>query len=166
MLEKDETLLSVQDLRVFFHGFVSIDNLFDLLADRENRVKGSHGFLKNHGDFFPPNLLECLFVKVEKILPFKKNLPLRDSTWRLRDQAEDGQRRNGFAAPRLADQADGLSAVYIIAHPVDGLGYDPILTEEEDPEALDREEAFIIYRHRYVHIAGDSALSFLSRLIM
>ena len=57
----------------------TMQRLADLFADGHHRIERGLRLLKNHGNFFPPDFLHLIFVKIQKILAFEEDSAPHDS---------------------------------------------------------------------------------------
>ena len=102
------------------------NRLDDLVADREHRVQRGHGLLEDHGDVPAAHPHQLLFGHVEQVPGRNAGLPVESvqhfsvaALGEIRGQQPDhGQRGDGLAAPRLADEAEGLPRIDMKARPV------------------------------------------------
>ena len=82
-----------------------------LIPHREDRVQRRHGLLKNHGNPVASDFAHIGFRKLEKILAVEENATVHDFPGRVRNQLDDGMRRNAFAAAGLTHQPQRLAGL-------------------------------------------------------
>jgi len=67
------------------------NGLSNLVTDREHRIERGHGFLKNHGDPPPADLLHLFFIQVQEILTIEEDFTSHDPAGRHRENPQDGE---------------------------------------------------------------------------
>ena len=70
----------------------------NLLANTQDRVERSHGFLENHGDFFCPQIAHGLRIRLHQVLLFKPYLTLGNASGWHCQKFHDGHGRDAFSA--------------------------------------------------------------------
>src|SRR6478735_2425327 len=106
------------------------DRLGNLLTDGEDRVERAHGFLKNHGDLAPANLLQPLFRKSDQLLPGEANAAV-DAAQAPRQQIHQREARDGLSRTAFTDDADALAMRHVEIHLADDLGFGTSLQERD-----------------------------------
>ena len=83
--------------RFFIHSSMKSQRFSNLFPAFDNRIQGSHRFLKNHGYLISPNLLHLFLRCFHQILPFIENLSAGNLPRRIRNQLHHAER--GYALP-------------------------------------------------------------------
>ena len=104
---------------------VELQDLGQLLADGEHRVKGGHGLLEDHGDAVSADAAKLLLRAVQQVVPLEKDLT-SDRGLGRRQKAQDGQGGNGLAAAGFPHQTQGFAGHKVKAYP----GQSPDLAPE------------------------------------
>ena len=88
---------------------VDLDSFGDLNADGHDRIEGGHGFLEDHGYVAASAAAHGFRREREEVFACKGNgsCDLR-GVWK---EAQEGQRRGGFAGTGLADEAQDFAGV-------------------------------------------------------
>ncbi len=84
----------------------------DLVPDAHDRVEGGHRFLENHGDARTTKLAQLIGrqfgeVRRDAVAVLESDFACDDGGWR--EQAHDGERRDGFSRAGLADQTEDFA---------------------------------------------------------
>ncbi len=86
----------------------------DLIPDREDGVQRRHRLLEDHGDLVAADRPQLGRREGEEIAALEFDQAAgKDVAGRLRHETENRERRDGLAAPRFADNAQGLAGVEI-----------------------------------------------------
>jgi hypothetical protein len=109
--------------------------LLDLRAHREHGVQRGHRLLEDHADAIAAQPPQRLALEPQQILLLEQNPPARDAPRRMRDELHHGERRDGFAAARFADQPHHLAGLERERHRLDHG-----LAAHGDGEVFDREK--------------------------
>ena len=91
------------------------DGLGDLLADRKDRIEGSHRLLKDHRDLVAAHLAHLLGIERQKLAPLQLDAAF-DAAGDLRQKPHDRKRGDAFARPRFADDRDRFTGRDIEVH--------------------------------------------------
>jgi hypothetical protein len=75
----------------------------DLVADGQDRIQRRHRLLEDHGYGVAANLAHLGLRQVEQIATLEHHASVDGASGRRRDQAQEGKRRDAFAAAGLAD---------------------------------------------------------------
>src|SRR5436190_18744985 len=127
----------------------------NLIADAHDRIQGRHRFLKDERDAGAAHLSHLTFGECQKIAVLEHHAAGGDSPGWLQ-KAEDGKRRHGFPAARLADQAERLASRNGKADVVDR----GCLSSECDRQVLNIEKRPAQSRiEMFVHQKGPVALA-------
>ena len=100
-------------VRMQAHGFVHLP------AHLDHRVQAGHGFLKNHGDFRPPQPPAFLFGKLCDLPAAQKDFSPGHLS-RKPEQAHDGPGGHALSAARFAHDAHDFSDRHGERHVVHG----------------------------------------------
>src|SRR5437667_1885704 len=94
--------------------------LGDLIAHREHRIERRHRLLEDHRDLVAADGAQVTGLEGEQVAPFELDEAAgADVTGGLGDQAENGERRDRLAAPRLAHDAERLTRLHLEGDAVD-----------------------------------------------
>src|SRR5437879_2120035 len=115
---------------------MKLNGLGELLADREDRIKRGHRFLKDHRDLVAADVANLFVVELDEVVAVEDDLTRYDAAGRDRKQAQDAEGADAFAAAALADNREGLTLVDVVGDTVYGLYY-TFLGVEVDPEIFD-----------------------------
>ena len=92
------------------YALVQPQGLANLAPDGEHRIQARHRLLEDHADLVAAERLQFAFAKRQEIAPLEPHLA-GDAGGRFLQQSQDRERRNGFAAARLAQERDRLARV-------------------------------------------------------
>ena len=106
--------------RRFGHLQVDEERLHDLQADRQDRVERGHGLLEDHRDVAAADLAHFLVRERQQVAAFEQDAAADDAAGGARQQAHDGERRNGFAAAGFTDQRYDLARAHLVRHTFHG----------------------------------------------
>ena len=81
----------------------------NLAADGRYRIERGHWFLKNYGDFSPPNLSPLIRSQRKQVVAAPENFA--GDFCCGSEQAKGGESRCAFAGTRLADEAEHFSFI-------------------------------------------------------
>ena len=109
------------------------------------RVKGGHGLLKNHADTGTSNTAPCRFAHAQQFLSVEPDAAVRRRI--ARQQTHHGQHGQGFAAARLANQPQRLTALQGEVELLYGLGH-PAGGADLYREVFDLQQGGSCVRHR------------------
>jgi hypothetical protein len=123
-------------------GVVGADRLADLVADRQDGVERGHRVLEDHRDLSPTQVSKLLLRHREQVAAVEGGAAARDPARRLRDQAEQRHHGDALARTGLADDADGLTRVDLVADVADRVD-DTVLGPELDGQAFDLEQRLL-----------------------
>ena len=101
-------------------ALVQRHRLGDLPAHRVERIERGHRLLEDHRDLVAAHPLHVGLGQLEQVPALEADLAADDAPGRVRHQAQDGECRHAFPAPRFADHAQRLAGFQRIAHAVDG----------------------------------------------
>ena len=88
---------------------MQLDHLAHLLGDRVQRIERGHRLLENDGDAPAPHLAHILPGHAQDILAIKQDLSRGVGRRRIRQQAQDRERRDRFSRAGFPDQRDRLA---------------------------------------------------------
>ena len=92
------------------------------VPDGEDGVERGGGILGNEGDGAAPHaVVHHGGILAEEVAALEAHLAAADASRPGRQDAEDGARQRGLAAPALADQADDLAGADVEADAVEHL---------------------------------------------
>ena len=111
------------------HVHVELERLGDLAADGEHGIEGGHRLLEDHGDAVAADVADLVLVDLEEVFALEPDFAVDDAAGRRRDEAQEGEGGDALAAAALADEADGLALVEVVADAVDRLD-DAVVSEE------------------------------------
>ena len=131
--------------------------LGDLAANIQHWVQAGHRFLENHRDRAAPDFADLRFRHLHEVPAFEQYAPGADPPIGPRQKAQDGQRRQAFAATRLAHNAQGLAAVYLEGEVVDRDGRWTIAGREFRAQPLDAQDG--IGGHQILRARRGSSMS-------
>ena len=77
----------------------------DLISDTHNRIQGSHGILKNHGNPFSPDFPHFVIMKHQKIFPLQTDFPAIHMGRRLRQYTQNGFGNSGLSRSCFPNQS-------------------------------------------------------------
>jgi hypothetical protein len=105
---------------------VGTDHLFNLPADRIDRVQRSHGILEDHGDILSANIphffsisLQFMDLNISPLIPAViDNFPFLNPG-KLGKQLHDGSSRHTLAAAGLSYNAECLAAFNVHGNTID-----------------------------------------------
>ena len=90
------------------------DRLGHLVADREHRIQAGHRLLEDHADLASPDLAEPPLARADQLLSSQPHARTgKDTARRLGNQTQDGERRDGLSAARLADERKRLAFTHL-----------------------------------------------------
>src|SRR5881409_3788064 len=102
---------------IFQEPMTSLNPVFtvgDQIADREHRIERRHRLLEDHRDLVATDGAQVTGLEGEQVAPFELDEAAgADVTGRLGDEAENGERRDGLAAPRLAHDTERLTRLHL-----------------------------------------------------
>ena len=101
---------------------VEVQHLGNLFLNGIERIQGGHRILEHHGDRLASDFHHFPFALFADVLALEKNFLRFHHTGRL-DQFQNGKAANGFAAARLAHDAQHLSLIQGKANAVHRLDY-------------------------------------------
>ena len=102
------------------HAEMDLQRLFDLKADREDRVQRGHRLLEDHRDVAAADFAHLLVVEIEQRAAVEYDAAFRDFRGQARQQPHDRERGHRFAGAGLADDGDHFAAVDGEADALDG----------------------------------------------
>ena len=95
------------------------DGLRDLVADREHGVQRRHRILEDHRHLAAAEVAKLLLRHRQEVLPLVQRLAGGDAAGRHRRQPEHGEHRHALARSGLADDAEHLAGIQVVADPGD-----------------------------------------------
>ena len=119
------------------HAFVQAQAFGQLPANREHWVQCGHRLLEDHPDFIAANAAHVgrrglRQINLVPLRAIKEQLAIGDLATAVLNKPHQGQRRDGFAGPRFAHHADGLTWVDVETdvlnphnRPIFGLKFNP-----------------------------------------
>ena len=116
-------------------GMMNQETFTDLDTDALQRIQGLLSILKNHGDFPPPKGLPAAFGGPLQRFSSQRDLTLPGG--RLRQQVQQRQSGNRFAAARFAAEAEDFALVKL---EVNILQNAPVVRGKAYPEIIDGEQ--------------------------
>ncbi len=128
-----------------------------LLADLLRRVERGLRVLEDHRDLVAAQLLKLGIAESDELAPAERHRA-PDDLAAPREQAEDRQPEHRLAAPRLADQSEGLADVDREIDVPNGL-HGRSRQLDVRGQVLDLEGTSIIGRHRYRRLSRTSRAS-------
>jgi hypothetical protein len=84
------------------------------------RIQGGLGVLKDHGDFFPPDMPHFRQGQGQEVPALKKNFPLVCYAAGMFQKPQDGLGGDAFSAPRFSDDAGYFSGGEGKTYPIHG----------------------------------------------
>ena len=96
------------------------DRFGKLEPDGQDRVERGHRLLEDHADLPAANAADFFLAQRQKIAAVEADAAADDAARRRRDQPQNRQRANRFAAAGFADHGNGLALPDIIRDAVNG----------------------------------------------
>src|SRR5882762_2627613 len=129
--------------------------LGDLIAHGEHRIERRHRLLEDHRDLVATDGPQLAGLEGQQVAPFELDeAPGADMAGGLGDETENGERRDGLAASRLAHDAQRLTRLHLEGDAVHGSrGAAAVLGDEVGLEIADAEQGL---RHA-ASLRGSSA---------
>ena len=115
--------------------------LGDLTADRQHRIERGHRLLKDHRDLVAAHPAHLGLGQPDQVAAGKADRAGDDPSRRRRDQAQDGQCGDAFAAAALADDREGFAGDHIERDAVDRAN-DAVAGEKPGPQIGDLQDRF------------------------
>ena len=94
---------------------VHAERFANLVADAHHRIERGHRLLEDQADAGAPHLAHLFVGQRQQITSLEDDAPSGNSARRF-EQAQDRERRDGFAAARLADEPERLALADLERH--------------------------------------------------
>ena len=101
------------------HPQVDLEPFGELTPDRQDGVERGHRLLEHHADLAAPHAAHLFLGELQEVAALEVHAAAHDPARRAGNQAHDAERAHALAAPRLADERDGLAFLDVPRHVVD-----------------------------------------------
>ena len=100
-------------------AFVQPECLGNLLTHTQNRVERRHGLLKNHGNFFSPQIAHSLRICLHQVCALEPYLAVGDASGRHGQEFHDGHGGDTFTAARLTHDTQCFASIDVKINAID-----------------------------------------------